>query len=80
MQEVEIIIKGRIDEDWSEWFEGFVITYHEKDETVLTGSVTDQAELYGLLARIRDLGLSLVSLRHRGSNGEENCSSDASVL
>jgi hypothetical protein len=61
MQRVEITIKGRIDPNWSEWFEDLTIT-HVDDETVLTGAVADQAALYGLLARLRDLGLSLVSV------------------
>jgi hypothetical protein len=59
---VEIRIKGRIDEQWSDWFGGLAITHTERDETVLTGAVADQAELYGLLARLRDLGLPLVSV------------------
>lgn len=70
MQSVEIRIKGHIDEDWSEWFEGFVITHNERDETVLSGTVADQAALYGLLAKLRDLGLPLVSVKHSGA-GEE---------
>ncbi len=66
MLSVEIRVKGHIDEDWSEWFEGFVITHCEADETMLTGSVVDQTALYGTLAKLRDLGLSLVSVKHRG--------------
>lgn len=61
MQRVEITIKGRIDPKWSEWFEDLTIT-HVDDETVLTGTVADQAALYGLLAKLRDLGLPLVSV------------------
>jgi hypothetical protein len=61
MQHVEIRVRGRIDEHWSEWFEGLTITHTDQDETVLTGAVADQAALYGLLAKVRDLGLSLLS-------------------
>lgn len=59
--QVEVRIKGIIAEEWSEWFEGLAIT-HADDETVLCGVVVDQAALYGLLAKLRDLGLSLVSV------------------
>ncbi|MGD9030967.1 MAG: hypothetical protein PVG25_14265 [Anaerolineae bacterium] len=64
MQVVEIRIKGRIDEHWSDWFEGLTITYTDQGETLLTGEVADQAALYGLLAKLRDLGLALVSVEH----------------
>jgi hypothetical protein len=62
MKTVEIRIKGRIDEHWSTWFAGLSIRYTEQDETLLTGPVADQATLYGVLNRIRDLGLSLLSV------------------
>ena len=55
-------MKGRIDQHWSGWFENLTITHTEEDETVLTGSVADQATLYGLLAKLRDLGLPLMSV------------------
>ena len=62
MHEVEIRVKGQIDEQWSEWFEGLSVAHTEDGETVLTGSVADQAALHGLLAKLRDLGLSLMSV------------------
>lgn len=62
MQQVKIRVQGHIDEQWSEWFEGLTLTHTEKGETVLTGLVADQAALHGLLAKVRDLGLSLVSV------------------
>jgi hypothetical protein len=62
MLQVEIRAKGRIDERWSSWFEGLPIAHTAQDETVLSGSVIDQAALYGLLAKLRDLGLALVSV------------------
>jgi hypothetical protein len=64
MQVVEITVKGRIDESWSEWLADLTITHTESGETVLAGTLADQAALYGVLARLRDLGLHLVSLRH----------------
>lgn len=62
MLRVEIRIQGRIAAHWSNWFEGLTITYTEDDETKLTGEVPDQSALFGLLARVRDLGLSLISV------------------
>lgn len=61
MQHIRIRVKGRIDEHWSTWFQDLTISYTD-DETLLTGVVTDQAAVYGLLARVRDLGLSLISV------------------
>ena len=62
MQRVEIRVKGQIDEHWSDWFEGLTITHTKENETVLAGLVADQAALHGLLAKVRDLGLPLVSV------------------
>jgi hypothetical protein len=67
---VEIRVKGRIDEDWTEWFQGLLIEYTEEDETVLSGEVLDQSELYGLIAKLRDLGLALISVKHSGEEEE----------
>ena len=62
MQRVEIQIKGQIDEHWSEWFEGLALTHTGQGNTVLSGVVVDQAALHGLLAKLRDLGLSILSV------------------
>lgn len=62
MERVEIRIREKIDEHWSEWLDGLAITYTDQHETVLAGCVVDQAALYGLLFRLRDLSLSLVSV------------------
>jgi hypothetical protein len=62
MLHVEIQVKGQIDEHWSSWFEGLVVTHAAQGVTLLSGNVADQAALYGVLARLRDLGLSLVSV------------------
>lgn len=56
----EIVVKGHLDADWSGWFEGLTITHNDKGETMLSGQIRDQAALYGLLAKVRDMGLSLV--------------------
>ena len=65
---VEIRVQGRIDEQWSEWFEGLSIRHTDQDETVLSGRVVDQAALYGLLAKLWDLGLPLLSVVQRESD------------
>ena len=62
-------VKGRLDAAWSGWFEGLAVAAQEGDETVIAGTVADQAALHGLLARIRDLGLPLLSVR-RVEEGE----------
>jgi hypothetical protein len=60
MQQVEIRVKGCIDRRWSEWLDGLTISHPNQDETVLTGPILDQAALYGLMSKLRDLGLSLL--------------------
>ena len=59
MLQVEIRVKGRINEEWSEWLGGLTISHSGPEETVLTGRVRDQAALYGIISRLRDLGLEL---------------------
>lgn len=60
---LEILVKGRLDAHWSEWFAGFDLTFVPDDNTRLVGEVPDHAALHGVLERIRDLNLSLVSLQ-----------------
>jgi hypothetical protein len=59
--EYRIKLKGHLDHKWSNWFEQMVIST-EGDQTILTGPVADQAALHGLLLRIRDLNLTLLSV------------------
>lgn len=59
----EIRVKAQLDAPWSEWFDGFMVDPCGRGETRLMGPVVDQAALHGLLNRIRDLGLPLLSLR-----------------
>jgi hypothetical protein len=62
MQQVEIRVKGHLDESWADWLEGFTFTHTLQDETVLTGKVQDQSALYGLIAKLRDLGVKLIAV------------------
>lgn len=55
-----IRVRGNLDQKWSDWFDGFSITPHGDDETVLTGHVVDQSALHGMLGKIRDLGLPIL--------------------
>ena len=59
-----IRVKGNLHRKWSDWFDGFTITPQPGDVTLLVGPVADQAALHGLLGKIRDLGLPLLSV-HR---------------
>jgi len=71
MQNVEIRVNGRIDEHWSTWFADLAVRYTEQGETVLTGPVVDQATLYGVLNRLRDLGLPLRSVAVEDAQDKE---------
>jgi hypothetical protein len=61
----QIRVKGVLDGEWSDWFDGLTVTW-QVDETLLTGPVRDQAALHGLLAKVRDLGLPLLSVKQVG--------------
>ena len=58
----QIRLKGHLDSQWADWFEGLTITLEEDVNTLLSGPVVDQAALHGLLKKVRDLGLTLVSV------------------
>src|SRR4030043_674914 len=61
-QRYEIRIKGHLGHQWTDWFEGLTITLEDNGDTLLAGPVIDQAALHGLLKKVRDLGLPLVSV------------------
>ena len=57
----QIRVKGHLGPQWTDWFAGLTITLEDNGETLLTGSVVDQAALHGLLRKVRDLGMPLIS-------------------
>lgn len=62
MLKVEIKVKDQLDPNWSEWLDCLRIVHTEDDKTLLTGTVRDETALYGVLTKLRNLGLSLVSV------------------
>ena len=73
----QIRIKGHLGRAWADWFEGLTIALEDDGETLLTGPVVDQAALHGLLRKVRDLGMPLLSVnlvahgQAEASNGNE---------
>ena len=61
-QAYQIKIKGHLEGQWKDWFGGLAITLEDNGDTLLTGPVIDQAALHGLLRKVRDLGMPLVSV------------------
>ena len=59
----EIRLTGHLDARWTAWFDGLTVSYESDGTTVISGPIADQAALHGLLQRVRDLGLPLVSVR-----------------
>ncbi len=66
----EIKIKGHLDQRWSDWFSGVKMEHLEGEVTLLAGMLPDQAALHGLLERIRDLNLTLISVTCRTQNNQ----------
>ena len=64
----QIRIEGHLGQQWIDWFDGLAITLEEDGDTLLTCPVTDQAALHGLLKKVRDLGMSLISISRVQSN------------
>ncbi len=64
----QIRTKGHLGRQWTDWFEGLTITLAEDGDTLLTGPVVDQAALHGLLKKVRDLGMPLVSVNRAQIN------------
>ena len=72
----QIRLKGCLPGQWSEWFGGMAVTLEESGDTLITGSVVDQAALHGLLKKVRDLGIPLISVNRiceKDKKNESNC-------
>lgn len=67
----EVRLEGHLDRQWTDWFGGLSITLEDSGDTLLTGPVVDQAALHGLLKKVRDLGMTLISVM-RVEPGEVN--------
>lgn len=67
----EIRIKGHLSQQWREWFMGLTILLEEDGNTLLAGTVIDQAALYGILKKVRDLGMPLLAVNMAGSESED---------
>jgi hypothetical protein len=63
----EIHVRGHLPQHWSEWLDGLTITHDPNGETILSGPLRDQAALFGVMMKARDLGLTIVSLKQVGS-------------
>ena len=69
----ELVVKGHLDIDWSEWFEGLTIIHSDDGETMLTGQIRDQTALYGIITKVRDMGLSIIMIKYMaGESTPEN--------
>jgi hypothetical protein len=65
---VEIRLEGHLDQHWTDWFAGLTLTHEPDGTTALRGALKDQAQLHGVLARVRDLGANLISARLTGND------------
>ncbi len=70
-QYCEIRLKGHLDSRWVEWFDGLSITLEENGTTLLRGQLTDQASLHGVLKKVRDIGLPLLSVNISDPDAKE---------
>jgi len=70
----QIRIKGHLSDQWVGWFESLTITLVENGDTLLTGPIADQAALFGLLRRVRDLGMQLISVNRVETGNQEKSS------
>ena len=68
MTHVEIRIDGHLDPHWADWLDGFTLIHTENNETILTGTVADQSAFYGIMAKLRDLGVKLISANFSGQS------------
>jgi hypothetical protein len=62
MQQVVVRLKGHLDLTWANWLDGFTLTHSEQGESILSGKIKDQTALFGLIAKLRDLGVTIVAV------------------
>ncbi len=74
----EIIVKGHLDISWSGWFEGLTVTHNDNGETMLSGQIRDQAALYGIIAKVRDMGLFLILVKYIAGESDKESSNEIS--
>jgi hypothetical protein len=74
----QLRVDGHLDTHWAAWFDDLTLTRHDDGTTALTGLVQDQSQLHGLLAKVRDLGLTLISIRvlHETQKNEDSQEED----
>ena len=65
----QVRIEGQFDQQWTDWFEGLTVTQEEDGTTLLTGPIVDQSALHGLLKKVRDLGIPLISVNRMETTG-----------
>ncbi len=73
----EIRIHGHLDDRWTDWFEGMTLTLEPNGDTLISGQVIDQAALFGLLRKVRDLGILLVSVNRITVNRADTCGDES---
>lgn len=66
----QIRVQGHLGVQWADWFEGLTITLEDNGDTLLTGPIVDQAALYGLLKKVRDLGMPLIAVNVLNPDGQ----------
>ena len=67
----EILLQGQLNARWADWFDGMTITLDNNGNTLLSGPVVDQAALHGLLKKVRDVGLTLLSVNSASQKAQE---------
>ena len=72
----QVRLKGHLGGQWQDWFEGLAISLEDNGETLLTGPVVDQAALHGLLRKVRDLGMPLVSINRADTRPADTPAAD----
>ena len=68
-EEYQIEVEGQLEADWSSWFDGMTITKQADGRTLMSGPVRDQAALHGLLVKLRDMGMPILSLKRAAKSG-----------